>query len=58
MIKLILGVIFVVGSIVTWFLKEYCSRIAKKKRNAKKKFDKAIDNGNRIDVIDSFNDPD
>jgi len=44
------------AGLITIIYKYYLSPKAKAKRNAKRKFDKAVDDGDRIGVIDAFND--
>ena len=55
--RLVLMAIVVVGGIISYLLKRY-SYDAKKRRQAKSDFDKAVDSGDRIGVIDAFNDTD
>jgi hypothetical protein len=59
MTKTILTIIALGLGIGLPLLKWYLGKVAaerKKKEDAQAKLDKAVDSGNRIDVIDSFND--
>lgn len=46
------------ATVILGIWKQWFSAKAKKKRKAKRDFDEAVDSGDRIGVIDAFNDTD